>query len=107
MLSRSRSRVSGCSGTQWLTSTEQAVDRVHQFLNSKRLPNVLNTRLHKEPLRLRVDDIARHKQEAMTQLRVQRFHEPVQPLAADARHPLIADDDVIILLLDVLERVQA
>ena len=40
----------------------------------------------------------------MTQIAIQGFHEPVQPLAAHPGHPLIADDHIIIFRFDLLQR---
>ena len=73
-------------------------------MDPERFPDVLNTRLRKEALRLRIHDITRDEQKAMAQIGVQRFHKPIQTLAAKAGHPLIADDDVIVFLFDLFQR---
>src|SRR5579862_5079882 len=104
---KSRSSGSASSGTQWLSSTEQPFNRVHQFLNPEGLPDELNTGLIEESLCLCVHHISRYEQKTVFQFRIEGLHQFVKTLAADTRHPLIADNGVIALLFDLVERFHA
>src|SRR5689334_17363431 len=103
MLWKSKSKESDSSGTQWLISTEDAFDRLEKLVDPERLLDVLNTRLSKEPLRLCIHHVSGHEQKAMPQGRIQRFHQAVQTLPAESGHPLVANDNVVELVLDLLE----
>src|SRR5688572_29053931 len=108
MLSRSRSKESECLETRcWLRPTEKSFDCFHQFVDPEGLSEVLNAGRSEEPLGLGIHHIPRYKQEPVAQFRIQGFNQPVQPLSADTGHTLIANDDVVILFLDLFERFRA
>ena len=51
-------KISGCLGTEWLTSIDYAFDRIQQFVYPEWFPEVSNACLRKEPLCLGAYDVS-------------------------------------------------
>src|SRR5437667_11955880 len=91
------------SGTLYLSSTDQIAHGFQQILNSKWFLKALQSGFFKKLLRLGIDHVPRYKQEAMFQRRLHRFDLPVQALSAEPGHQLIANNQVVIVSLDVFQ----
>src|SRR5262249_10404345 len=100
MLLKLKSKVLVCLGTEWLPSIDQPFDRIHQFVYPEWFPEVSNACLSQESLCLGAYDVSGQKKKPVTEVGIQGPHKPVQLLAAHTRHPLIADDHIVVLLFN-------